>query len=34
VIDGTFVVRAIGLESVTLGVDGFPEQRVSIGAER
>jgi len=34
VIDGTFVVRAIGIESVTIGVDGFPEQRVSIGAER
>lgn len=33
-IDGTFVVRAIGIESVTIGVDGFPEQRVSIGAER
>jgi len=34
VIDGKFVVRAIGIESVTIGVDGFPEQRVSIGAER
>jgi len=34
VIDGKFVVRAIGVESVTIGVDGFPEQRVSIGAQR
>ena len=34
VIDGKFTVRAIGLETVTIGVDGFPEQRVSIGAER
>jgi hypothetical protein len=34
VIDGKFVVRAIGIESVTIVVDGFPEQRVSIGAER
>lgn len=34
VIDGKFVVRAIGIESVTIGVDGFPEQRVSIGAQR
>lgn len=33
-IDGKFVVRAIGIESVTIGVAGFPEQRVSIGAER
>jgi hypothetical protein len=34
VIDGKFVVRAIGVESVTIGIDGFPEQRVSIGAQR
>jgi hypothetical protein len=34
VIDGKFLVRAIGVESVTIGVDGFPEQRVSIGAQR
>lgn len=34
VIDGKFAVRAIGIESVTIVVDGFPEQRVSIGAER
>jgi len=31
VIDGKFIVRAIGIESVTIGVDGFPEQRVVFG---
>jgi len=31
-IDGKFIVRAIGIESVTIGIDGFPEQRVAIGA--
>jgi hypothetical protein len=36
VIDGKFVVRAIGIESVTIGFEGFPdaEQRVAMGAER
>lgn len=31
VIDGKFVVRGIGLESVTIGVDGFPDRLVEIG---
>jgi len=31
VIDGKFVVRGIGLESVTIGVDGFPDRLVGIG---
>jgi hypothetical protein len=34
VIDGKFLVRAIGLESVTIGVEGFPDQRIGIGAAR
>ena len=34
VIDGKFVVRAIGIESVTIGIDGFPDQPVAIGAAR
>jgi len=35
VIDGKFIVRAIGVESVTIGVDGFPEQqRIEIGSAR
>jgi len=33
VIDGKFIVRAIGIESVTIGVDGFAgmDQRLPIG---
>ena len=31
VIDGKFVVRGIGMESVTIGVDGFPDRLVAIG---
>lgn len=35
VIDGKFIVRAIGVESITIGVDGFTEeQRVEIGSAR
>jgi hypothetical protein len=35
VIDGKFIVRAIGVESITIGVDGFPEQqRIAIGSAR
>ena|SRR5436305_1929579 len=35
VIDGKFIVRAIGMESITIGVDGFPEeQRIEIGSAR
>jgi len=33
VIDGKFIVRAVGIESVTIGVDGFAgmDQRLPIG---
>jgi hypothetical protein len=35
VIDDKFIVRGIGFESVTIGVDGFStEQRIAIGAPR
>lgn len=35
VIDDKFVVRAIGFETVTIGVNGFSaEQRIAIGAPR
>ena len=31
VIDGKFIVRGIGFESVTIGVEGFPDRLLSIG---
>ncbi|HEY4639710.1 MAG TPA: hypothetical protein VII75_00060 [Thermoanaerobaculia bacterium] len=35
VIDGKFIVRAIGFETITIGVDGFStEQRIAIGTPR
>ena len=33
-IDGKFVVRAIGMESVTIGVEGSRDQRIAIGTTR